>query len=113
MLGNPKAEWSATFKALDTLRRVAAHHGDVIGKKELHTLLLSVLKAVNNLRSSVSKNALLCLGDLFQGLRRRMDPEVVAVLPDLLKRCADTNKFVNAEAMKVCACVRACVPTRT
>ena len=60
-----------------------------------------VLKSVNNLRSSVSKNALLCLGDLFRGLGRRMDTEIATVLPDLLKRCADTNKFVNAEALKV------------
>jgi hypothetical protein len=101
VLANPKAQWEETFKSLDVLRRVAAHHGDVIGPQALHALLLTVLVAINNLRSSVSKNALLCLGDLFRGLGRRMDPEVPSVLPDLLKRCADTNKFVNAEAMQV------------
>lgn len=83
------------------MRRIAAHHGAVVSKQDLHAVLLRVLDAINNLRSSVSKNGLLCLGDMFGGLRRRMDPEISTVLPHLLKKCADTNKFVNAEALKV------------
>ena len=101
-LRNQKAEWSDTFKSLNTLRSIATHHIDVVSKSDLHSVILSVLKAVENLRSSVAKNALLCLGDVLKGFRRRMDPEIITILPVLLKRCADTNKFVNAEAVKVC-----------
>ena len=101
ILGNAKAAWSETFQALDAMRRIATHHGDVIERNQLHPLVVAVLAAVKNLRSSVTKNALLCLGDLFRGLGRRMDAELVTILPSLLKKCADTNKFVKAEAQKV------------
>lgn len=51
----------------------------------LHSIVLGVLKQVDNLRSAVAKNALLTLGDLFQGLGRYMDPEVALSLTHVLK----------------------------
>lgn len=51
----------------------------------LHSIVLGVLKQVDNLRSAVAKNALLTLGDLFQGLGRYMDSEVALSLTHVLK----------------------------
>ena len=51
----------------------------------LHSIVLGVLKQVDNLRSAVAKNALLTLGDLFQGMGRYMDVEVALSLTHVLK----------------------------
>ena len=51
----------------------------------LHCIVLGVLKQVDNLRSAVAKNALLTLGDLFQGLGKSMDQEVGLALSYVLK----------------------------
>ena len=44
-----------------------------------------MLKQVDNLRSAVAKNALITLGDLFQGLGKFMDLEVALALTYVLK----------------------------
>lgn len=51
----------------------------------LHCVVLGVLKQVDNLRSAVAKNALITLGDLFQGLGKSMDQEVALALSYVLK----------------------------
>lgn len=54
----------------------------------MHCIVVGVLKQVDNLRSAVAKNALLTLGDLFQGLGKFMDLEVALCLTHVLKvRC--------------------------
>lgn len=51
----------------------------------LHCIVLGVVKQVDNLRSAVAKNALLTLGDMFQGLGKAMDVEVSLALTCVLK----------------------------
>ena len=51
----------------------------------LHCIVLGVLRQVDNLRSAVAKNALITLGDLFQGLGKFMDQEVALALTYVLK----------------------------
>ena len=60
----------------------------------MHTLVVGVLKHVDNLRSAVAKNALLTIGDMCQGLQRRMDCEVSLVVPTVLKRFGDSSVFL-------------------
>ena len=57
----------------------------------LHCVVLGVCKQVDNLRSAVAKNALLTLGDLFQGLGRAMDQEVALALTFVLKVAISTE----------------------
>lgn len=96
-------EWPEIFHTLTTIRRLGLHHGALLiasnsdgisGGGGLHVIVLGVLKEVENLRSAVAKNALLTLGDLFQGLGRAMDLEVSLAVTFLLKRFGDSNSFL-------------------
>jgi hypothetical protein len=103
MNGISTHEWPEIFHTLTTVRRLSLHHGALLiasnsdgisGGGGLHSIVLGVLKQVENLRSAVAKNALLTLGDLFQGLGRAMDLEVSLALTFLLKRFGDSNSFL-------------------
>ena len=59
----------------------------------LHCIVLGVLKQVDNLRSAVAKNALITLGDLFQGLGKSMDLEVALALTYVLKVRPNHEKY--------------------
>ena len=87
-------EWPEIFHTLNSVRRLAIHHGNLI-EGHVHTIVRSVIKAVDNLRSAVSKNAILTLEDMWIGMGKSMDPEVVAVTPLLLKRAADLSGFLT------------------
>lgn len=63
-----------------------------------HGILTAVLKSVDNLRSAVAKNAILTIADMWIGLGKSMDPELVLAAPVLLKRFADINGFLNEVA---------------
>lgn len=89
----PRDDWELNFEALTTIRRLATHHSAVLDER-LHAVVTETLKHVLNLRSSVSKNALLAIESMCAALRRSMDAEVDNVVPLLMKRCADSNTFV-------------------
>eukprot|EP01052_Picozoa_sp_SAG31_P005894 SAG31_NODE_266_length_18815_cov_17.009243_14_plen_523_part_00 len=67
-----------------------------------------VLALATNLRSSVARNALLTLHDMFQGLRRQMDPVLPIAVPVLVKRACETNNFICEEADQALAKMVAC-----
>ena len=79
-------DWPEIFYTLNTFRQIVIHHPNVlVGSGALHHVVLQVMKRVDNLRSSLAKNALLTVSDFFKGLGKHMDPEVTSVVPLLLK----------------------------
>eukprot|EP00943_MAST-04B_sp_MAST-4B-sp1_P006833 g6833.t1 len=91
-------EWDKIFDALNVVRSLALHHHGSIGPV-LHSLVLSVNEASKNLRSSVAKNALLCLNDMIDGLGPQMDPELDTIVSQLLKRASESGTgFLGDEA---------------
>jgi hypothetical protein len=93
-------DWPEIFHTLTSMRRISIHHQNLVQKSgnksgNLHSLVLGVLKQADNLRSAVAKNAILCLGDLFQGMGICMDTEVLNTISTLLKRCADSSNFLS------------------
>lgn len=53
----------------------------------------------DNLRSQVAKNACMTLNVLFSELsKKELDPSLEIVIECLLRKVADTNKFVAKEA---------------
>eukprot|EP01034_Spumella_vulgaris_P022814 gene22813-28984_t len=94
-----KQEWPEIFHTLNTVRKVAIHHPSVVVQSGgLHQLVLLIMKQVDNLRSSLAKNALITLGDLFCGLGRQMDPEATSLIVNLLKRSSDSSNFISESA---------------
>eukprot|EP01138_Halocafeteria_seosinensis_P014942 gb/GECG01015253.1/.p1 GENE.gb/GECG01015253.1/~~gb/GECG01015253.1/.p1 ORF type:complete len:1476 (+),score=206.82 gb/GECG01015253.1/:1-4428(+) len=90
-------EWESQFNMLNSIRRLAVYHTDAISPC-IHEFVAFMMSAVDNLRSSVAKNALMAFSDCFMGLQKSMDPELDVVVPVLLRKCADTAGFISAEA---------------
>jgi CLASP N terminal len=59
-----------------------------------------VIKIADSLRSSLSKIALITINDMFQFLKRCMEPFLESLMKILLKKGADTNSFISEEAEK-------------
>lgn len=94
------ADWAAQFQALDDARRLVRHVPKLIvaDRARLKKLVALVVALADSLRSTLAKNALRCLGELFLLLGPRMDSELDGVLAALLRRAADTNAFISDEA---------------
>jgi hypothetical protein len=92
-------EWPDIFHTINSARRLALHHPNaLISSGNLHTIVRGVIKQVENLRSAVAKNAILCLQDMCAGLGRTMDSEIVNTASCLAKRYADTSGFLGESA---------------
>jgi len=55
---------------------------------------------VKNLRSGVSRAAVVCLGDLFTYLRKSMDQELDNTVKVLLHKAGESNTFIREEVDK-------------
>lgn len=106
-------EWDECFEALNGVRRLALHHSNVLNM-QLHTVVLGVLDASSNLRSSVAKNALLAIHDLVIGMGNCLDPELDGIIPKLLKRASESSSgFLGEEANRALAAMCAhCSPSK-
>ncbi len=95
--GLDKQTWPGIFHQLTSVRRLALHHGHML-EPHVHTIILGVTNQAANLRSQVSKNALLCLGDMWKGMGRVLDPELQVVTPVIIKKSADKVEFIREAA---------------
>ena len=91
------SDWSKQFEACNTLRRVCAHHAELITSSHVRTLSSSLQVQSDSLRSSLAKNAMITLKELFAKLKKAMDADIETLTPTLMKRSADTNVFIAAE----------------
>merc|ERR1712032_839742 len=92
-------DWSVQFEAIDDTRRLARFAPRVlISSSHFRKSMGSIISLAGSLRSSLAKNALRCMGELFAALGKRMDQELDASMPVVLKRGADTNIFIADEA---------------
>jgi hypothetical protein len=57
-----------------------------------------VIKIADSLRSSCSKIALMTISDMFNFLKRCMEPYLDNIIKILLKKGSDTNTFLSEEA---------------
>ena len=79
-------EWPEIFHTLNTFRKLAIHHANMlVSSGNLHNLILLIMKRVDALRSLLAKNALLTIEDLFNGLKKNLDAEVAVIIPGVLK----------------------------
>ena len=84
------------------VRRLCKHHQQVVysNSKDLHTLIGHLITLADSLRSSLSKNALLTISDMFVNLKRCMESSLDRIIKILLKKGSDTNAFISEEAEK-------------
>eukprot|EP00003_Mantamonas_plastica_P019248 TRINITY_DN3154_c0_g1_i1.p1 TRINITY_DN3154_c0_g1~~TRINITY_DN3154_c0_g1_i1.p1 ORF type:complete len:1701 (-),score=599.48 TRINITY_DN3154_c0_g1_i1:9-4373(-) len=94
-LGSSDAKWDSQFESLNTLRRAAAFHSDLLSNGDFHATILLLNEAVNNLRSSITKNAIMCYKDMFSNMGKTMDSQLDYVVPVLVKKTGETNVFIT------------------
>jgi len=74
---------------------VASQHTNLLTPATVSGLIGGLIRAADSLRSSVSKNALLTLTDLFRFGSKSMEAHLEQVMPVALKKACDTNVFIG------------------
>ncbi|KAM6081420.1 TOG array regulator of axonemal microtubules protein 2-like [Chlamydotis macqueenii] len=90
-------DWKQKMKGLLSIRRLAICHSKVLLCRLRH-VSLAVTKEVNNLRSKVSRCAIITLGELFRTLKKHMDQEVDEAAQVLLQKMGDSSEFIQKAA---------------
>ncbi|XP_053235570.1 TOG array regulator of axonemal microtubules protein 1 [Podarcis raffonei] len=92
-------DWEKKIEGLNWIRCLSAYHPDVLTAK-LHETSLAVVQEVKNLRSVVSRAAVVCLGDLFNYLKKSMDQELDNTVKVLLHKAGELNTFIREDVDK-------------
>lgn len=90
-------DWETKTEGLNIIRRLTRFHAHIFNPPVLHTVILAVVKEVKNLRSQVSRLAIVCFGDMFTRLKKGMDADLDIVARQLLSKAGETNNFIRDE----------------
>lgn len=96
---NPN-DWSMQFEMLNGMRKLLKFHSEVFVLVPFHSLVLQIIRCADSLRSSLSKNALIVIGEMCEVLTKLIEPEIEVILNCLLRKSSDTNVFISGEAEK-------------
>ncbi|XP_069883348.1 TOG array regulator of axonemal microtubules protein 1 isoform X2 [Dipodomys merriami] len=92
-------DWEKKIEGLNFIRCLAAFHSEILNTK-LHETSFAVVQEVKNLRSGVSRAAVVCLGDLFTYLKKNMDQELDTTVKVLLHKAGESNTFIREDVDK-------------
>ncbi|TSO67458.1 TOG array regulator of axonemal microtubules protein 1 [Bagarius yarrelli] len=105
--------WKEIMKGLMFLRRLARYHPDVLGSR-LHETSLFLIKEVQNLRTELARFAVVTLGELYSGLKKGMDQELVETAKVLLQNAGNISAFLREEVDSALdSMVQNCTPARS
>ncbi|XP_053538489.1 TOG array regulator of axonemal microtubules protein 1 isoform X2 [Ictalurus punctatus] len=106
-------DWEKKIEGLMFLRCLSRYHSDVLNSR-LHEVCLALIQEVRNLRSGVSRIAVVTLGELYSGLQKGMDQELEATAKVLLHKTGETNAFIRQDVdAALDSMVQNCTPTRS
>ena len=97
LLGNE--DWNVKCDGLLMVRRMAMYHCEIL-LPQLHSVVVAAEKEVKNLRSSVSRGAIACIGDLFSLLGRAMEQDLDSLVRTLLHKGGESNSFIREDVEK-------------
>lgn len=80
------------------LRRLLKHHSEIFNRSNTAPLIAKVLLWASSLRSSLAKNSIIVINDIFNEVPKLIEPELDSISGLLIKRSADTNSFIAEEA---------------
>ncbi|XP_044774363.1 TOG array regulator of axonemal microtubules protein 1 isoform X2 [Neomonachus schauinslandi] len=92
-------DWEKKIEGLNFIRCLAAFHSEILNTK-LHETNFAVVQEVKNLRSGVSRAAVVCLSDLFTYLKKNMDQELDTTVKVLLHKAGESNTFIREDVDK-------------
>ncbi|XP_062617825.1 TOG array regulator of axonemal microtubules protein 1-like isoform X2 [Saccostrea cucullata] len=93
------SDWEAKCSGVNTIRRLVMYHPETVNV-QLHTVVLAMLNEVKNLRSQVSRLAIVALGDMFTNLKKSMDADVEITAKALLAKNGESNGFIREDVEK-------------
>jgi len=106
--------WKENFDGLNSIRRLGEAHPTLVSS-HLCTLVPLFAKAINSLRSSLSRAAIITCRELFQFFGKKFEPYLEDLVPALIKRAGEiTNEFLCKETDEaIRALIENISPSRT
>ncbi|XP_052385877.1 TOG array regulator of axonemal microtubules protein 1 isoform X2 [Carassius gibelio] len=105
-------DWEKKIEGMTFLRSLAQYHPDVLMSR-IHDVCLALVQEVRNLRSGVSRVAVVTLGEMFAALQKGMDQELDGTVRALLQKAGECNAFIRQDVeraldsmMKNCSLTR-------
>ncbi|XP_041959564.1 TOG array regulator of axonemal microtubules protein 2-like isoform X2 [Alosa sapidissima] len=89
-------DWQQKIEALISIRSLSQHHAEVLLPR-LHDVCLAVYHEVKNLRSMVSRAAMVTLAHLHAHLGRGMDTEAEGTAQTLLPKAGEASGFIRED----------------
>ncbi|XP_041959566.1 uncharacterized protein LOC121718583 isoform X2 [Alosa sapidissima] len=89
-------DWQQKIEALISIRSLSQHHAEVLLPR-LHDVCLAVYCEVKNLRSMVSRAAMVTLAHLHAHLGRGMDTEAEGTAQTLLPKAGEASGFIRED----------------
>ena len=83
------------MEALNKVKRIIAHHSELLTASVLKSIVPEIMRFVENLRSSLSKNAVMTLNELALRVKKGLDPEFDVIFNKLIKKSLDANSFIS------------------
>ncbi|KAK2166030.1 hypothetical protein LSH36_43g02057 [Paralvinella palmiformis] len=91
-----KEQWDIKYTGINNIRRLVVHHPDMI-VQNLHAVNVAIIQEVKNLRSQVSRLAIVCLGEMYTYLKKLMDLDVDQIARVLLAKNGESSGFIRAD----------------
>lgn len=103
-------QWSTLYSAITNLRRLAICHPSVVAPV-VGSIIAQLCTASQNLRSSIIRNALFCLKELFEFVGGAMSPHVESIIYNLITLVVlSDKKFIKTLAFNTAKSAIAAVP---
>eukprot|EP00118_Oscarella_pearsei_P003802 m.15805 g.15805 ORF g.15805 m.15805 type:complete len:1854 (+) comp26567_c0_seq2:408-5969(+) len=95
-IGATSEDWDVKCEGLSLVRRLILHHPSVLSA-QLQAVKVAVVAEIKNLRSSVARLAIQCIGELFVSLGRLMDSELDLSVRTLLSKGSESSGFIRQD----------------
>lgn len=95
-LGNSD-DWAVQFNGIDDMRRLVKSVPKLLAPS-LRKVVAAIVELADSLRSQLAKNGLRSLGELFARFGKAMNVDIDLSMVVMMKRAADTNRFIAEEA---------------
>jgi hypothetical protein len=94
--------WEKQFKSLDNLRKINYYNPNLLAKDFYYFNLLidETLNLTSSVRSSLAKNALVTLSELFENYNLNFENKYENIMKVLIKKIYDKNEFISKEAVQ-------------
>lgn len=90
-----RSDWKSAFASINIIRRLAKHH---ISSVNSAGFMDTAINHADSLRSALSKNGLILIGELCRVLGKQLDPKIGEILKTLMKKVADSSVFISSAA---------------